>query len=430
MLLCIVFLSAVITAHATICPAKYERYSLDHTYCLPGCCRCSFYYRGVSDYLKNFILFQYNSFRNKVAGGKSYGVSHLPRAANMLEMVWDDELADLAQKWVDNCKRSNDCNLCRMVDRFAVGQTRVEFEGSIMTDTDYEMEFFSYFNLLKDLKKEDITRYTDSSENGGITQLLWAKTWRIGCGFLYFSSDGRTFSDLVCNYGPRGNIEGEEVYKEGSACSACPANTCCGDDCKKYGIMASYDGLCKVIDENLPPEGKVPHNKTDKEIFYCGFNGESDCSYTVEGTDRWVSNISTGGTWISTYLESGGHTTLTFGKSIISTAGKLCLSIVTRTGPTVADDEYRYKLSGVLKEDGTYMTTLVFPEPDEKVKHRFHTDYFKADYFPENRDVKFILRFEVPNNTQSQYIEIKRIVVEEKDCPKQTIGEGSGFSSD
>ena len=427
-LLLIAILSAIIAVRAGWCPDKYKRYSLEHSYCLRTCCACPFYKKDVSEWMKNYILFQHNSLRSKVAGGNSYGVDHLPRATNMLEMVWDDELATIAQKWAYSCHRNSDCDLCRMVERFAVGQYIIEFEGETMSAEDYNSEFFINFQRMKSLQKSTVANYSDSAGKGTITQLLWAKTWRIGCGFLYFRDpNGRKYAVLICNYGPRGNIEGEEVYKGGDICFDCPANTCCGDQCKMYNIQSKYHGLCKVIDENLPPEGKVPHEKNRKEIFYCGFNGESDCSYTVDGVDRWIHNISTGGTWISTYLGSGGYTILKFEEPIVSKSGKMCLRIVTRSGPTVADQPYKYELVGEMGKEGSYGVSFGFPKPEEKVKHFFHTDYFQPSRFPKNQDVRLTLKFSVPYDTPRQYIEIKRIVAEEKDCPKETVTEGLSF---
>nr|QDC23062.1 cysteine-rich secretory protein 1 isoform a2 [Cupiennius salei] len=416
------------------CPDIYKRYSTQHSYCLGQCCNCTFYKRGVDPGLKGQILSLHNDLRNKVAAGHSYGVDHLPRASNMLEMVWDDELATIAQTWLDGCRKNGDCEECRMVSRFAVGQEIIgDFIGSEMDSQDLDNEFFSRFNALSVFTDAHVREYSDSNGNHKTSQLLWAKTWRIGCGFLRFldPNNGRAVVNiLLCNYGPGGCVEGEEVYKAGTVCSACPANTCCGDGCKKHKITNSFKGLCKVIDENLPPQGNVPHVKSGKELFYCGFNGESDCSRAVEGINRWIGKISTGGTWLSMDLGRGGHTSLTFEKPIKSKSGKLCLSITTRTGPVDASSRYTYELGGSMEETGRFLTTMVFPKADNKVKHRFHTDYFQPSEFPKNRDVKLTLSFSVPIDGQRQYIEIKRIVAMEKDCSKQTILEGSGYSVD
>nr|A9QQ26.1 RecName: Full=Venom allergen 5; AltName: Full=Antigen 5; Flags: Precursor [Lycosa singoriensis]ABX75373.1 venom allergen [Lycosa singoriensis] len=304
-LLCV--LNAVRSAY---CPDPYKRYSDQHSYCVGVCCSCAKYRRGVSPWLKKELVRLHNNLRSKVAGGKSHSVDHLPRATNMLEMVWDDELAEVAQRWSDKCERKSDCEDCRRVGRFGVGQIIFEFDGK-MDGKDMENEFFSRFMALQSFRKEQVARFT-AGTNPKTAQILWAKTWRIGCGFLDFNypGNGRRYTQIVCNYGPKGNEEGEEVYKAGSVCSSCPANTCCGDACKKHNLKANYHGLCKVIDENLPPEGNVPHKKTGNEVFYCGFNDESDCRHTVEGVDRWIRNVTTGGTWLNTYLGNYGHTVI------------------------------------------------------------------------------------------------------------------------
>ncbi|XP_046819084.1 venom allergen 5-like isoform X3 [Vespa crabro] len=66
---------------------------------------------------KQIILDEHNRLRQLVALGQIHGQ---PGAANMMEMLWDDELADVAQKWADSCAETHDNY--RNVRRFAVGQ--------------------------------------------------------------------------------------------------------------------------------------------------------------------------------------------------------------------------------------------------------------------------------------------------------------------
>ena len=40
----------------------------------------------------------------------------------MMELEWDDELAAVAQRHADQCQVGHDCNDCRRVARFKVGQ--------------------------------------------------------------------------------------------------------------------------------------------------------------------------------------------------------------------------------------------------------------------------------------------------------------------
>ncbi|CAL4078789.1 unnamed protein product [Meganyctiphanes norvegica] len=69
------------------------------------------------------------------------------------------------------------------------------------------------------------------------TQLVWAETYEIGCGAVSYSNSkyGYDSSTLyVCNYGPGGNILGEEMYKTGNPAS----------ECGESGNSTKYPGLC------------------------------------------------------------------------------------------------------------------------------------------------------------------------------------------
>jgi hypothetical protein len=64
------------------------------------------------------------------------------------------------------------------------------------------------------------------------TQIVWADTYTVGCGFtgLTIFPENDIYARMyLCLYGPGGNIEGNNVYQIGPACSACPAGTTCDD---------------------------------------------------------------------------------------------------------------------------------------------------------------------------------------------------------
>ena len=83
-----------------------------------------------------------------------------------------------------------------------------------------------------------------SHELGHYTQLVWAETNRVGCGFTSYSTDNRRINYYVCNYGPAGNFAGKEVYKMGPACSQCPAQSVCSTQypnlCGKSIVLFSF----------------------------------------------------------------------------------------------------------------------------------------------------------------------------------------------
>lgn len=60
---------------------------------------------GITEEEKEIILREHNRLRQTVATGRYPGQ---PAAENMREIVWDDELADRAQKWAENCQFRHD----------------------------------------------------------------------------------------------------------------------------------------------------------------------------------------------------------------------------------------------------------------------------------------------------------------------------------
>ncbi|XP_040839221.1 peptidase inhibitor 16 isoform X2 [Ochotona curzoniae] len=66
---------------------------------------------------------------------------------------------------------------------------------------------------------------------GHYTQVVWAKTERIGCGTHFCEKlEGvkeTNIQILVCNYEPPGNVKGKRPYQEGTPCSQCPSGYRC-----------------------------------------------------------------------------------------------------------------------------------------------------------------------------------------------------------
>merc|ERR1712013_499200 len=57
-------------------------------------------FTGLDEATKKTLLDKHNELRQKVASG---GEAGQPGAANMKKLVWDDELATIAQRWTDQC---------------------------------------------------------------------------------------------------------------------------------------------------------------------------------------------------------------------------------------------------------------------------------------------------------------------------------------
>merc|ERR1711872_509727 len=77
-------------------------------------------YKGFSEAGKELIVKRHNELRQKVAAGlETQG--NQPSASNMRKLVWNDELAETAQRFTDQCSGAHD-KVRNMCDGTSVGQ--------------------------------------------------------------------------------------------------------------------------------------------------------------------------------------------------------------------------------------------------------------------------------------------------------------------
>ncbi|CAG4914802.1 unnamed protein product [Colias eurytheme] len=192
---------------------------------------------GLTSYEKQAIVDAHNRLRQSVALGQ---VSSQPPAANMMEMVWDDELAATAQRWADQCTPAHDRAAQRDVGRFPVGQnlaatwTTRPPSGPSDSQPDFMKQINAWF--------DEVRIYGFKPINGGhgtghYSQLVWGETSHVGCGYTFYYDPVRGYTKLyVCNYGPGGNVLGSNPYEKGRP------------SCTQYGLSESrkYSGLCSA----------------------------------------------------------------------------------------------------------------------------------------------------------------------------------------
>jgi len=200
---------------------------------------------------KDKIVAHHNKLRAKIANGEEKrGLSGpQPPAANMRMLTWNDDLALVAQRWVDQCpRRPHDVN--RRTDEYQfVGQNYAW--RSKTTDTQepeiLTMLIDNWYNEVKDMREGEVESFFSTHPvTGHYTQLAWAKTHEIGCGFLSHRrhEGGPLISILVCNYGPQGNAIEKQQYIIGEPASKCPFGT-------KPTEEPEFSGLCELNQENL-----------------------------------------------------------------------------------------------------------------------------------------------------------------------------------
>lgn len=189
---------------------------------------------------KEEIVNKHNQLRAKIANGKEQkGVDgSQPKAANMRQMVWNDQLAEVAQRWADQCKPTpHDKN--RRTDEFSyVGQNYAWKSSSNPKRQKYLLKGMvkMWYNEVKDVFLEEVKHFVSTTPvTGHYTQVAWAKTYEVGCGFISsVKRNGRNVeSVLICNYGPGGNALNAPQYTIGQPGSECP-----------FGTKKTIDGLC------------------------------------------------------------------------------------------------------------------------------------------------------------------------------------------
>ena len=197
---------------------------------------------------KQFILDEHNRYRRIIATGKKEKEDHplQPTASNMLELVWDKELAAIAQRWADQCKFQHD--KCRDSKSFSSGQNLAIKWSTGRFEMPIKDFIFGWYDEVKKFNTESVNRYTFDTRSGHFTQMIWAKTQYVGCGASYYEDstlvENTQVAFLVCNYGPAGNYETMKIYEIGEPCSTCPAGTKCKDElCStgKTGDMADIE---------------------------------------------------------------------------------------------------------------------------------------------------------------------------------------------
>lgn len=120
--ICLIFVFIQVSRGETCENPIYQRFSPNHTACKKDNIQCHKAKAGVSEDDIQTILRVHNEYRNRIASGKEKEQYKFPSAANMMQLVWDQELADIAQSHANQCDFNHDCNNCREVDDFQVGQ--------------------------------------------------------------------------------------------------------------------------------------------------------------------------------------------------------------------------------------------------------------------------------------------------------------------
>ncbi|XP_033118755.1 peptidase inhibitor 15-A-like [Anneissia japonica] len=180
---------------------------------------------GFSEAESQAILDKHNALRSQVS----------PEASDMQFMIWDDDLATMAQQWSDMCN-FNHGQPSNISPYSTIGQNLYQTSGGpdnrangvAATQAWYnEYQFYTY-----ETKECQTNRVC-----GHYTQIVWADSHALGCGLSYCSSttDGATNVWIItCNYGPSYVPFVNWAY----GCTECPsgARQCYNNQCRSCSV--------------------------------------------------------------------------------------------------------------------------------------------------------------------------------------------------
>jgi hypothetical protein len=188
------------------------------------------------------ILAQHNLYRQNPAP--------LIAPANLPPLTWDPNVAAMAQSWVNTCSASHNPainNYPYYGENIAGGS----YSGNVAAAV--QAWFAESNNIVNPNQPIVFSAINQAWCNGNwqncghVTQVLWQGTTSIGCGMANCIYQGSQMTFIVCDYYPKGNLEGSVVYtvaspptgvtapvtpvvaapSSSSQCPVCPAQTVC-----------------------------------------------------------------------------------------------------------------------------------------------------------------------------------------------------------
>ncbi|OUC44032.1 SCP-like protein [Trichinella nativa] len=217
-------------------------------------------------------------------------------AANMQELVWDENLAFIALDWASRCTAGHRSlwQRRRISSYHVIGENiwwsneyniRADL-GSVIRDFYREKWYYSY----------ESNSCATNKVCGHYLQVVWGDTCAVGCAAAYcpFIHQGRGIRSgnmIVCNYGPGGNIIGYRPYKYGQPCSTCPSscrNGLCRNKMSQFYFIYFHSSSLfsasqcrlrhKVLKEASKPWKTITENATAFQNFISVTKGKNAIS--------------------------------------------------------------------------------------------------------------------------------------------------------
>ncbi|KAH7960949.1 hypothetical protein HPB49_025274 [Dermacentor silvarum] len=246
-------------------------YNATHTMCMEPYQNCTTYYSETA--LSNVtILWVHNHYRSHIALGQ---LANFPPAANMLQLRWDDTLAEVAEARGRRCVGSagvmfTDYYEQRWTADFPlVGQNVLTQRSNQATPAvTWEHVVRDWFDQNTNYPVNQVGSHDWARGTDAFTQIAWARTYAIGCSYTRnevpaLAPESKVFL-YVCNYGPQGGEVGEPLYQAGPPCSLCPEDTACDSSAGLCVLQGDKPGADRPpITTSAPPVLRHPPEALD-----------------------------------------------------------------------------------------------------------------------------------------------------------------------
>lgn len=203
--------------------------------------------------LRETILMEHNRLRRDAIGPGGPDEVSAVTATAMLEMEYDMKLECVAQAYIETQSGGFTHNPNRSADYAACGGSGYVgenwYSGAPSTGDITGGATRAWVDFIWPVawggngcsERQTYHEADCSGVDGHYTQVLWANTYKLGCGY---TAAGGT----VCNYSPGGNYVNQDPFVVGTACSACPGTHpyCNNGLCSKTNTL-----VCSVGDINL-----------------------------------------------------------------------------------------------------------------------------------------------------------------------------------
>ena len=171
---------------------------------------------ALNSTLKQAILAAHNLHRSQAGD-----------AADMLKLVWSDQVASISQnaasKCSDNPNSQCDYNGLTTYNQYFYSNFETFSAADMTRMVGYWANGSQYYNPTTGNCPENDPGKSECQEN---KRLIWASSSEIGCGMSECSLDST--KSVVCYYKPGGTVTGsQKPYQQGTPCSKCPGSWRC-----------------------------------------------------------------------------------------------------------------------------------------------------------------------------------------------------------